>query len=419
MPVTIGSDGNPQLIVGEDQPQCLAFAARDIRRNATGMHANIGVFSVEGEVWDLMASNVFNVGRSAEQGKLCRDAHRRLPLIPKNLYPVEAIELEMVTFCLWIDTQWEQQRFEDVQYEPDDTIPPMGYALEPYIQDRGGTIVFAPRQSGKSYLAMVWAASIANGLDAFWLSEKRPVVYVNLERDPDSMHRRDEMLRQALGIPRSNIRWLHARGHGMESVARQVKRMVDDDTVVIYDSISRMGLGALNEDATANRAMDLANWVSRCWVAIGHTARSDESHVFGSTHFENAADVIVRVNTEHKPTGTIGMMLTMTKANDQPPRRPESLAFDFGPSGLTAVRKALDREFTKLLATSADSAKPRLQSLIDYIQMAGPCSATEAADGTGLPRTNISTWFNSSGLFKVNERRGKEIIYGLKESTDG
>jgi hypothetical protein len=53
------------------------------------------------------------------------------------------------------------------------------------------------------------------------------------------------------------------------------------------------------------------------------------------------------------------------------------------------------------------------------MQMAGPCSATEAADGTGLPRTNISTWFNSSGLFKVNERRGKEIIYGLKESTDG
>jgi hypothetical protein len=413
MPITSGPDGNPQLEIGED----LLFAARDVRRTSTGIHASVGFFDRQNGKFNLLASNIFNVGRSQDQSKLCRDGFRRMSGILRETYPVETLEVELVYFCLWMETEWERQRFEITSYTHTEAPPPLVFALEPYIQDGGGTILFAPRESAKSYLAMCFGAIIANGLDGLWISQRRPVIYVNLERDPVSMRRRDYHVAQTLGLAETGIQWLHARGHGMESVARQVEKLSTPDSVVIYDSISRMGVGALNEDQTANRSMDLANWSSRTWLAIGHTARGDESHVFGSTHFENAADVIVKVVKEAKLDGTIGLLLHIVKANDQRKPRPEILALEFGEHGLSGIRKGLDREFTKLLASSAESGKPRMQQLIDYIQMIGPCSATEAAEGTGIDRSNISTWFNGSGLFKVHEKRGKEVVYVLREST--
>src|SRR3990167_11005760 len=97
-----------------------------------------------------------------------------------------------------------------------------------------------------------------------------------------------------------------------------------------------MGLGGLNDDLTGARPADLANWASPTWLAIGHTSRDDSSHITGSMHYENAADILIRLTKDENRTHT-GLGLAIVKANDfaKPPMRVYSLLFD--DSGLTAV----------------------------------------------------------------------------------
>jgi len=339
------------------------ISAQNIRRERTGLHADVALFLFE-DPPRLLGRDVFNIGRHEDMVRLCRACHRRLPKLAQDSYNLELLENDVLYFLLWISRMWEAQQFEVDEYVHEEEPPPLQFGLHPYVLDGGGTIIFGPRESAKSYVCILWAAAIANGLNGLWDTNQRPVLYVNLERDPVSMRRRDWGVARTLNIRQTNIRWLHARGYSMEAVAKQVRSIATPETVVIYDSISRMGLGSLNDDQTANKSADLANNASRTWLAIGHTPRGDSTHLTGSMHFENAADILVRL-TKDEYNGRTGIGLKVTKANDfrKPPMEVTALTFDV--KGLLRVENSSAREFPGLLEGETDSLPKRIYQILN------------------------------------------------------
>lgn len=390
----------------------LLVGARDIRRERTGIHADVGIFWLTDQP-RLLGRDVFNIGRQEDLTRLCRSVHRRLPAPLKEAYPLENLELDLLYFCLWISREWELRQFEVVTYKHEEVPSPPSFALFPYILDGGGTIMFAPRESFKSYLCILMAMCIATGGD-FWTVQKRPVLYVNLERDNKLMDKRDFAVTRALGAPTESIRWLSARGGNMEAAARQVHGIATPDTVVIYDSISRMGLGGLNEDQTANRSADLANWASPTWLAVGHTPRDDNSHLFGSVHFENAADILVRV-TKDEPDGKTGVALQVVKANDFAKPAKEVLALEFDEIGLLSVRRSDYHEFPNLSGSGDQSSGDRVKAIQDYLRTIGAASGSEIADELGIPRHTVANILaNKTDVFAVSRKEGHSVLYQVR-----
>lgn len=389
------------------------LTAQNIRREHTGLHADIALFLMESPP-RLIGRDVFNIGRHEDVVRLCRACHRRFPRIGQESYPLESLENDLLYFLLWISREWEGQQFLVLDYQDQDPPPKQEFVLHPYILDGGGTILFGPRESGKSYICVQFAAAVANGLQEPWSTTKRAVLYVNLERDPVSMRRRDYYVAKALAIPRTNIKWLHARGSGMEAVARQVKRIATPETIVFYDSISRMGLGGLNDDQTANRSADLANWASRTWIAIGHTPRGDATHLTGSMHFENAADILVRL-TKDENGGRIGIGLQVVKANDfrKPPM--EVIALTFGPQGLSKIAPGNIRDFPALIGASPDTSTSRIARLQECLTITGSGTCEELADATGIARQNINTTLkNTPAVFRIHHKEGNTVVWCLR-----
>ncbi len=116
-----------------------------------------------------------------------------------------------------------------------------------------------------------------------------------------------------------------ARDEGLR-VLRRTELVVDTEPaadVVILDSISRAGVGDLNENQPVNRAIDMLNRLAPTWLAIAHTPRADETHVYGSVHFEAGEDLGVGLIAQTSMDGLLtGVGLRVDKANDLPKNIP-------------------------------------------------------------------------------------------------
>lgn len=219
-------------------------------------------------------------------------------------------------------------------------VQPATFVVDGLVVERGGTILFGPPKRGKSQTAIGLAVSVDSGLDTvFPVRYPVPTLYINLERSAESMAARLSRVNRALGLPESRpLAFLNARGKGLADVIERVREAIDSMGIgfVVLDSISRAGLGDLNDNRTANAIIDSMNSLGVAWLGIGHTPRSDDSHLYGSIHQEAGADIIVGIETETSPDG-IECILRVHSANDFRSAGCMNIAMTFGPEGLTSM----------------------------------------------------------------------------------
>lgn len=395
-PTTTGPPGLANLSYSADSIQwprelpsggIVNLELRDLRRERTGMHGLVAITS-NGTV---LAHDTYNLGRSEERRRLARRAHPDLGLLGQE-YTVEALNHDLDMVCLWACNGWEAARFVVERVDPAEAIEPLNVLLEPYIVDGGGTILFAAPGSGKSFLALLMAASLANGLRQIWNSAPTPVLYVNLERSRRSLMHRDMQLRRVLGLVDTGIDYLHAAGRSYRQVHSTVKRHVQDNpgTVVFLDSISRAGLGSLNEDQAANAFVDSMNSLETAWLGIGHTPKHNPDTLFGSMHFEAGEDIGIKVTSDLKDN-VRGIAMQVVKANDIqiPPVR--YLALEFDQEGLARVRNTTTSEFPAL----AGEDKPMTDhETLQAVLRDGAMSVAELAKASGKPEGQVRVTIN-------------------------
>jgi hypothetical protein len=386
----------------------LRFTATDIRKEHTGVHAKVRIILQR----TVLATDTFNISRHTDRVRLGNAAHKHLGSDLGGILPKEHLEHELMIFCEAVWETWiESQR--PVMVDGDPVGEPISFWAKPHIIKGGGTILFGPRGRGKSYTAMLMAVTIDAGSNHFWESTQGPALYINLERDARSMKRRLGLVNTALGLdPARQLLMLNARGKSLMDVQDMVQGAIDDGGVelIILDSISRAGFGDLNENRPANATIDCLNGFDRSWLAIAHSPRSDESHVFGSVHYEAGADIVIQLMSEAADT-ELGIGLQIIKANDIGRQPIKVLRYEFDEWGLSGVNSASMADYPSFRAGAGMSMADQIQ---DYLlNEAGKATATDIAQELGKDRSSVSRLLRADQRF-VGNRDGNKVLYSVR-----
>lgn len=394
----------------------LRFEATNLRRERTGFHARVDV-QVNGYT---LAYDSFNVERDSERTRLANSAYAKLiggrpsrERPERADYPLVYMADDLDQFCNGLAGQYlEPIRMRRSRGATERRGP--SFIAEPVILQDAGSICFAPPGFGKSYVLYTLGVCIDAGVSDFWKVQRTPVLVVNLERSEDSVTQRLGNINAALGLERErDLACIHARGHTLEEVAPEVRRAIAEQGIgcVLLDSLSRAGNGNLIDNDVVNLHCNTLNSFGVAWFALGHSPRADQSHLFGSMMFDAAADIMLRLTSQEKLTGPMGIALDLTKKNDLGSRPMWIGAFEFDTLGLTNIRMARPGEFSELEAGKTMSMEDRIAA---HLGKLGALSPTQIADDLGYNRTNVNDMLSQNDRFVFVRKEGRNALYGLR-----
>jgi len=362
----------------------------------------------------MLAWSLFNVERSEERTRLSNLAYGKLKV---KDYPKEALHRDLDLFCAGL---WDYQLtlFVPELMRGEENQDPPSFYLKPYILEGGGTILFSPPGRGKSFTALLWAVSVNSGISRFWQVQKGPVLFVNLERSAKSARRRLANTNKVLGLPvNTPLLTLNARGKSLLEVAPIIRQAVRQHKVklLVLDSISRAGLGDLNENRPVNAIIDTLSSLCESWLALGHTPRSSEGHLFGSVMADAGADIIVQLKSQQAPN-KLGLSWEITKSNDLPQIPAENFALDFEDWNLTGARPAKPFEFPDLILKQKGNLLDDVKNFIMQ-QEDAEATASQIAESLKLNRSAVSNLLNQSGQFVKTRKANRSQFFGVAELT--
>ena len=346
----------------------LVLRADGIRRERTGIHARIEVWTNSGGQGTRLASDLFNVERQEERARLARMAWKVMPEAVQGLFEEDEHIFRILfdRFCL---EAWDCYlgSLEPSIVEGDITIPPPQF-IGPFVINEGGSIIHGQPGAGKSWLLYAILMAIQHGVDhgPMQVREQREVLLINLERSDESVRQRLGAVSRALGLAdNAHLHVLNKRGRSLRDVAAAAKRYVDRHGigVVGLDSISRAGAGTLNSDEAANQIIDTLTWICPTWIALGHQAKNADGRAtnFGSQMFIAGADLVAGMRSEIED-GAINIELEVDKANAYIERKPVRYRLVMDEKGLVAIAHGTAQVFTpeqrELLAVLGDAYEP-------------------------------------------------------------
>lgn len=394
--------------------QSLRFQCHDIRRNRTGIHGKIVISRGS----QLLAHSTFNIERDEDRTRLANKAARILGKVNDadgKEYRSSDLqhELDVFTNQAW-DTFVGSQEPEMMAGNAADN--PIEFLARPHVVVGGGTILFGFGGDGKSFTAMLLGVSVDSGTNGFWGVHEGPgrrVLFVNLERSAGSVARRLEGINIALGLdPARPLLTMNRRGQNLKDIAEGMKRAIDKYKVelVVLDSITRTGMGDLNENLTGNSIPDMMSAIAPSWLGIGHSPRGDNSHIFGSSMFDYAADVMVR-NSAIESGSELAVKLEIPKANDVSKKPVMYLAYSFDDDGVNGVRRPKPDEFPEL--NSDDSKKPHRERIKAYLEANGACEPRDIAEALTIPQASVRVTLKRGPEFIVIQSSGNRSTWGV------
>ena len=410
MELTLSPNGDVTCSVEDSD---ITYVARDFRKSRGSWHATVGVYRDT----RLLDEDDVSLRKREERNRLANAAYKQAEFTDEERagYPVEHMQGEVLRFCRQaVAVHLEQKQAQRMKGSPERT--PTEFVIEPYVVTGGGTIAYSPPKRGKSWTALLMAVSADSGTPTLFNVEiPTPTLFVNLERSEESLRQRLGDVNEVLGLDRErDMLFLNARGRSLTDVRDAVQASVEANAIelVVLDSLSRAGVGNLNENDAANDAMDALNSFGVAWLAVAHTPRGDESHVFGSQMFDAAADVMVQLLTEQQ-AHQLGIGLKITAANDVGSTKLQTLSYQFG-DGLTTVRHAKPNEFP-LIESGAAAMQDPATLLYNWVLTAGgPVTASEAAEGAGLSSIIVAQMLKNDDRFVFVRQEGAALLYAVR-----
>ncbi|MFX1537751.1 MAG: AAA family ATPase [Promethearchaeota archaeon] len=379
--------------------------ANSIRKEKTGTHARITISSD----YQVLAWSTFNIERSEDRTRLSNQ-------VKKN---DEDVRQMVDSFCAGLWEYYISSYAPDLLSGSDSQEPPV-FHLYPYLVDGGGTILFAAPGRGKSYTALLWAQSVNCGINKFWQVEKRNVLFLNLERSKESLERRLGSVNTVLGLPiNQHLLTFNARGRALADIAASVTRAVKQYNIglIILDSVSRAGLGDLTENRPVNAIIDMLSSLCDSWLALAHTTRQSEDHVYGSIMLDAGADIIIQLKSQ-QIENKLGCAYEITKKNDLPDIKTQIWCLEFDEWKLVNLRKANNYEFDEIEMKQRISMPEAIKEFV-LNQDTGDATATQISNELGFNRTNVSKYLSHSSDFVPTRKIKNAQYYGIASDFTG
>ena len=386
----------------------VSFTADDVRKERTGSHACIYIL-MNGI---SLAWGQLNYERDEDRVRIANSSYSHLEEIDRGAWTKTDHKKALDEFCrgLWAE-HISQDIGEDMEGDPD--LGPPTLLCSNYIIEGGGTILYAPPGRGKSYTALIMARCVDSGLNGLWTTQRRKVLFVNLERSRESMQRRLTKINLALGLPaREPLTFVNARGKSLADVADAVEATIKAKgcELLFLDSISRAGAGSLVEDTAANRIIDLLNGLARSWFALGHTPRNDDAHLYGSQMFDAGEDIGIRLSAKTAIDRT-AIGLKVTKANDIPLGGIFVFELHWDVDGLVAITQGESGNYPDLVATEKLSP---FDACKEYLLLVGEADAATIGKETGIDRSNVSRYLNASAEIQKHTVQNGRVLFSIK-----
>ena len=385
----------------------ITFRATDLRKQATGVHGKV-LIGFDGRV---LAHTVFNMDRDEDRGRLINKSFNMLPSTIREVYDKGILMHEFDIFCLEGYKVWIGNQTPAFMVPLSERTPP-NFLINPFIIQGGGTILFGPPGKGKSYVAMAIAVAVDTGNNTIFDTNQGRVLFVNLERSEESLQRRLLNINLAMGVEEDHpLLTLNARGKTYDDVREAIEDAVRDYDVrlIVLDSISRAGMGDLNDNRPVNKIIDALNNSCDTWLGLAHAPRNDSTHVYGSVHFDAGADIVVQQVSEAKER-SLGVGLNVIKANDIGKTSMTMLGFEFDEIGLTRVFKPSKADFPEIMAARQMNTQEEIYTFLEDTDKA---SAAEIAAAVNKSRSMVSNYLNNDSRYEKFSD-GRTVYFAIK-----
>ena len=279
-------------------------------------------------------------------------------------------------------------------HSTDDWKPPP-YLLRPMLPDGEITLMFGPRESGKSYLALLFALCCElpwHDNPCGWSVPSKPtkVLYLDWEMSERGLGWRLKQLSDGMGISPTNLFYQECR-RPMADLAEGLANEVRERGIglLIMDSVGMAARGELNSPETALELYRSIRMLGISSLLIAHTAKNKESGlrtVFGSSFFENYPRQIIEVRKSQETDASgFDVGLYHYKCNIDRKFAPLGLRFDFLGGEVTVNRT----DITSVAELAERLSIPdRIKGLL---RDAGPMSGKDIADELGVSQSTIRT----------------------------
>lgn len=292
----------------------------------TAVHSTIVEIDEDGERHNF-ANRLYGTAKTG--GKFGADI--------KAAFPQEDFEQELL---IWARAAWNAyigaSSGSYIEGDSDRSAPP--WAVPGLVMEGSTNIWAGDAGANKSTLMRLTSQSLTYGISTVIPVRRQELgIWVNAEESPAEHTRQLGNVNEALGLKRtSDMYTIHARGMRIEDLATRLEKAVSETGAkhVFIDSLSRLAQGmSLNDNNTATLLVDSVSGFGCSVNWIGHTGWGNRERLAGSRHFENAARVMVLVQSRIGLSPTAhpqrGVRSRVTKANGAVPSDPMYWLLDY------------------------------------------------------------------------------------------
>lgn len=261
-------------------------------------------------------------------------------------------------------------------------VEPTTYLLYPILPDSGATVIAAPGGSGKSFLALSAALTVATGSSRFLgLKPNRtgPVLYLDWEDERTTQDERVAAICRAKGfdIPSDLLVYQRMRSplaNAVPALQRKVMELEHRPVLVIIDSVGKARGGNVNDSEGTNHLFGAIDKLRMPAFCIDHKSKEaiefNKKGPIGSIYTWNSARAVWDMENS-QAVGAHSMVVKMSNVKNNRGKRQRPLAWEVNfesdhPDTENEVLRAVN--YTRMAPSSVTILTPREQSNAEQVE---------------------------------------------------
>ena len=396
----------------EETGDILKFSAQDLQPTVNGKTTITIVHeSADGQAYNL-ASHRYNVHDMTMRVRLANGAYKSIHNGLRDTFSDRNLQSWLFDFTSGLH-DYDSQTITSELVSGDPSWRPKFLAF-PHILEGGMSIMAARGGSTKSYTGIAAAVSVDAGVDKLWPIEVvAPALYINMERSPQSIAGRIGWVNEALELEGDRpLEVFHTKGKTLIQVEQTLRRIVAEKGIqfAVLDSLSRTGLGDLNDNEPSNRIMDMMSALFDSSLILAHSPKDRPGQIFGSDMFRNAGDIAIGLEANRIGDEPITWTsFEIEKANDLGVKRKSWLAFEFeeddSPDPRIKISRLVDIRIPTALELPDFNEEQHLskyERIMRYLADNGTSSAPKISENLDMPQGTVRR--------ELNDNKGRYFV---------